>query len=317
MTTADRLRRELELLEPVDHRTLTVDLSGCEFLDTEGILTLLESFKRCSQAGRSLAVVTGTGSVARLLHVVGFDHVVPTFPTEEAAVLAVRGGGPPLPAPATGEAARADTLARWRLIEKVVDQDSPLEAVRLLTSMTALCERSEELYQERSAPATARCQFCPLFYALGGRAGDVGCQSILDPILQAVRSDNRDWARANIGGDPHHRGDAGAAGRKAPGTVAVLPGEFCCRSERAARAMERRKTMETRRSSDLFAALVTAGLLLLAAWGNALALLVAAAAALIFGWVFFRPRNPGVVLVAALARAAIAAIIVAVVHRLR
>jgi anti-anti-sigma factor len=143
-TTAVTLQRELSLLEPLDHRVVTVDLSGCEFLDAEGILTLLQSFKRRSQAARSLAAVAGAGSVARLLQVVGFGRVIPTFPTEESAVRATRGGGPPLPSPATWAVARADTLARWRLIQQALDQDSPEELLRLLTSMTALCERSED-----------------------------------------------------------------------------------------------------------------------------------------------------------------------------
>jgi len=198
LTTAGCLRRELEFLEPLDHRAPIVDLSGCEFLDVDGILTLLQSFKRRSQQGRSLAVVAGTGPVARLLHAMGFDHVVPTFHTEESAVLAARGGGPPVPAPETWEVARAGTLARWRGIQDALDQDSPEEVLRLLTSMTALCARSEELFRERSTAAIARCQFCPLFYALGGRAEDVGCQSMLNPILEAVRANNPSSARNQV-----------------------------------------------------------------------------------------------------------------------
>ena len=61
MNTAGTLRRELDLLEPLDHRVLTVDLSGCEFLDVDGILTLLESFKRRRQQGRSEADRGGEG----------------------------------------------------------------------------------------------------------------------------------------------------------------------------------------------------------------------------------------------------------------
>jgi anti-anti-sigma factor len=197
-STVGTLQRELDLLEPLAHRVLMLDLSGCEFLDADGILTLLESFKRRCEKGYSLVVVAGTGSVAHLLEVLGFDHVVTTFPSEESALLASRGGGPPLPAPATWATARADTLTRWRLIQEALDQPSPQEVLRLLTSMTALCERSEELFQERSAPATARCQFCPLFYALGGRPDDVGCQSILNPLIEAVRGNNPDSARAQV-----------------------------------------------------------------------------------------------------------------------
>jgi anti-anti-sigma factor len=198
LPTVATLQRELDLLEPLDHRVLTVDLSGCEFVDVDGILTLLHSFKRRREGGHSLIVVAGPGPVARLLQVVGFDIIVPTFPSEESAMLASRGGGPPLPAPTTWAIAREDTLARWRLIREALDQASPSEVLRLLTSVTALCERSEELFQERSAPATFRCQFCPLFYALGGREEDVGCQSTLNPLIEAVRASNPDSARAQV-----------------------------------------------------------------------------------------------------------------------
>jgi hypothetical protein len=64
--------------------------------------------------------------------------------------------------------------------------------------MFALCERSEELFQERDAPATTRCQFCPLFYALGGRPQDVGCRSVLDPLLTSIREGDRDAARVQV-----------------------------------------------------------------------------------------------------------------------
>jgi anti-anti-sigma factor len=198
LSTVATLQRELDFLEPLDHRVLTVDLSGCEFVDVDGILALLHSFKRRREGGHSLIVVAGTGSVARLLQVVGFDNIVPTFPSEASAMLASRGCGPPLPAPTTWAIAREDTLARWRLIRTALDQASPTEVLRLLTSMTALCERSEELFRERSTPASSRCQFCPLFYTLGGRPEDLGCQSILNPLIEAVRAGSPDSARAQV-----------------------------------------------------------------------------------------------------------------------
>ena len=75
--------------------------------------------------------------------------------------------------------------------------------------------------------------------------------------------------------------------------------------------------MQSQRSSSLFAALVAAGFLLLAAWGNALALLVASFLALVIGWVFFRPREARGMVLAALLGAVVAAVIVAVAKRLQ
>lgn len=196
--TAESLRRELALLEPLAHPVITVDLADCSYLDADGILTLLESLKRRREQGRRLVVVAGSGSVARLLQVVGLDWIVPVFPTEEVALLALRGGGPPMPAPPTWAAARALTVGRWRTIREALDDTPTPEVLRLLTSMTSLCDRSEELYQARSTPAGTRCQFCPLFYARGGRAEDVGCQSLLTPIIEALRAEDRDTARAQV-----------------------------------------------------------------------------------------------------------------------
>jgi hypothetical protein len=75
--------------------------------------------------------------------------------------------------------------------------------------------------------------------------------------------------------------------------------------------------MESRRSSDgFFAALVAVTLLLLTAWGNAFGLLVAAAAGLVVGWVFLRPRDGRHVALAALTGAVVAALIIIVAKHL-
>ncbi len=198
VATAEALRRELALLEPLAHPVITVDLADCSYLDVDGILTLLESLKRRREQGRRLVVVAGTGAVARLLQVVGLDWIVPVFPTEEVALLALRGGGPPLPAPPTWAAARALTAGRWRVIQDALDGAATAEVLHLLTSTTSLCDRSEELFQARSVPATARCQFCPLFHALGGQPEDGGCRSLLDPIIETLRAGDRDTARAEV-----------------------------------------------------------------------------------------------------------------------
>ena len=202
--TAEALQRELGLLEPLAHPVITVNLADCSYLDVDGILTLLASLKRRREKDRQLVVVAGTGAVARLLHVVGLDWIVPVFPTEEVAVLALRGEGPPMPAPPTWAAARALTTGRWKAIQEAIDGAPTEEVLHLLTSTTSLCDRSEELYQARSAPppaslrSCARCQFCPLFHALGGHPADVGCRSMLDPIIETLRAGDRDTARAEV-----------------------------------------------------------------------------------------------------------------------
>jgi anti-anti-sigma factor len=198
VATVEALRRELALLVSLGHPVMTVNLAGCSYLDVEGILTILQSYKRLRQEGRRLVLVGGTGRIGRLLRVMGIDWIVPVFPSEEVAMRALRGGGPHAPAPATWEAARAATVARWRAIQDALDETPHEDVLRQLTSMTALCDRAEELFQRRPGPAAARCEFCPLFYALEGRPEDLGCRSVLDPILAAVREENTQAARARV-----------------------------------------------------------------------------------------------------------------------
>ena len=76
--------------------------------------------------------------------------------------------------------------------------------------------------------------------------------------------------------------------------------------------------MEGRRSSEAFAALVAAALLLLTAWGNGLALLIASAVGLVIGWRLFsrgdRRRVPLAVLTGAVVAAAIVVLLARHVH---
>jgi anti-anti-sigma factor len=198
VATTEMLRRELALLEPLGHPVLLLDLSHCSSLDVEGILAIVDSFKRLRRNEGSLFMVTGIGPVAQLLHAVGIDYVVPAFPTEESALLALRGGGPPIPAAPTWQAARAMTLGRWRMILSILD-GAPTELVlNELISMTPLCDRSAELHREHADPEEVRCECCPLFHALGAGPEDIGCESVLRPMIEALRAGDRETARAQV-----------------------------------------------------------------------------------------------------------------------
>jgi anti-anti-sigma factor len=198
VATAESLRRELALLTSMGHSALTLNLADCTFLDVDGILTFLHAYKALRQKGSRLILVAGRGRIARLLQFMGIERFLPIFPTEETAVAAIRGGGLPEPGPATWEAARAETVVRWRSVLARLDEEPPEEVMRQLTGMTALCERSEDLFQERSTPVSARCHFCPLFHELGGQERDVGCRSVLDPMIDAVREGDKDRTKAQI-----------------------------------------------------------------------------------------------------------------------
>jgi anti-anti-sigma factor len=198
VATAEALRRELALLLPLGYPALTLNLSGCTVVDVDGILAALHAYKELRRKGARLVIVAGTGRVARLLECMGIDRVIPIFADEAEVVQALRGKPPTIPSIPDWAEARAETISRWRAFQAALGEALPEEALRHLTGMTELCERSEELFEELPAPAAARCQFCPLFYALGGRTEDLGCQSALDPIIEAVLRGDRSWAQDQV-----------------------------------------------------------------------------------------------------------------------
>jgi anti-anti-sigma regulatory factor len=208
VATAEALRREIALVDELDHPVLMLNLSACRVADSSGLLIVFQSFVRLRERGarRSaaaggrlrLVIITGARELSELLGVSGIDKLIPSFPTEEAAALSLRGWWPPLPGPRTWEEARADTIVHWKVVREALEHAPQAEALQLLTSMTGLCECAEELYQENPAPGAPRCLYCPLFHALGGAPGDVGCRSRIDPILAAVRAGDQEDARAGV-----------------------------------------------------------------------------------------------------------------------
>jgi anti-anti-sigma factor len=195
--TVTALQQELAVLEPLDHPAVTLNLCGCVSLDSDGVMAILQSYKRRRERGWQLVVVASPGRVAHVLQLVGFDRVVPVFRSEDAVGLTLRGGPLP-PAPASWAEALSETVLHWRETRQALDHAPKNEVVRLLTSMTALCERSEECFRDGSRRAAFHCEFCPLFHRLGGRPEDAGCMSMLDPIIAAVRSGDQNAARTQV-----------------------------------------------------------------------------------------------------------------------
>lgn len=195
VATAEVLRRELDLLVPLGHPAITLNLNNCTYLDVDGVLALLEAYKRLHDNARTLVLVAGRGGLSTALQTLGVDWVVPLFPTEAAAAQALRGGGPPAPAPSTWEQARQETMSVWRRACEALDSGSRGEVMQQMTGFHPLCERSEEMLQGKHVPDGIRCRLCPLFAALGGRQEDVGCISIRSPIMKALASGDVNSAR--------------------------------------------------------------------------------------------------------------------------
>jgi anti-anti-sigma regulatory factor len=196
--TVEILARELELLVELPHPVLTVDLAGCRYKELDGMLALLKTLRQLGEKDRRVVLVAGTGWMASLVGVSGIDELLPVFPNEEEAARTLRLMAPPLPMPAGWEEARANAVAYWQDIREALDLESPEEVLAYLTAMTALCERAEKRFRQRLCPATWRCQLCPLFHALGRRPHAVGCRSLQDPLIDAVRAGDRVSARALI-----------------------------------------------------------------------------------------------------------------------
>ncbi|HEU4752126.1 MAG TPA: STAS domain-containing protein [Armatimonadota bacterium] len=186
--TVPVLQHELDRLEPMQHDVITLNLSGLSFVDVDGIMLLLDACRRRQEAGFRLVFVAAPGEASHLLHTLGIDWLIPVFPSEHVAALALRGGGPPQPAPATWEEARRKTLERWDTVRSILKAGPPEKALRILTGMFGLCERSEAEFGEHGEQAHSRCQFCPLYEALGGEPRHTGCRSVLDPIIDAVQA---------------------------------------------------------------------------------------------------------------------------------
>ena len=66
MTTGDRLERAILEAEERGAATVTLDLSGVDFLDSTGLQLVLDADVRAKQAGRRLVVAAGDGEAARV-----------------------------------------------------------------------------------------------------------------------------------------------------------------------------------------------------------------------------------------------------------
>jgi len=198
VVTGEALRRELDLLVGLGHATLTLNLSECSAVDADGVLIILDTYKRLRERSRRFALVSGKGAAARVFRVLGIDRVIPVFPTETAAELALRGGSATDPAPVTWGEARSEALLMWRGILTVLEMAPADEVMRRITSSHGLCLRAKELLAARSAPADDWCSLCPLFHTLGARVEHVGCQSITQPMLEALLASDRRAAGAQV-----------------------------------------------------------------------------------------------------------------------
>ena len=63
-----------------------LDLSGCAFIDSSGVRTLLETNARALEAGLPFAIASSNGHVRRVLELTGLFDELPVFDDRSAAL---------------------------------------------------------------------------------------------------------------------------------------------------------------------------------------------------------------------------------------
>jgi anti-sigma B factor antagonist len=77
LASADSVQDELELVEATDARSIVLDLSGLQYLDSTGIRLLLSAHARSGADGDRLSLIRGSAEVQRVFELCGVAHVLP------------------------------------------------------------------------------------------------------------------------------------------------------------------------------------------------------------------------------------------------
>ncbi|MGI8330492.1 STAS domain-containing protein [Actinomadura scrupuli] len=83
--TAPEAREALAAITVTSGQQLIIDLSGLTFCDSSGIATFIAARNHALAAGADIALTGVPDRVARILHIVGLDRVLVTYPTIQAA----------------------------------------------------------------------------------------------------------------------------------------------------------------------------------------------------------------------------------------
>jgi anti-sigma B factor antagonist len=87
MYTAAELRPRLDAVENDPSAQLVVDLSETNFIDSTGLGSIVQCWRRLSRQGRTMAIVAPRGSAAAvLLEMSGLGKTLPIFETRDDAL---------------------------------------------------------------------------------------------------------------------------------------------------------------------------------------------------------------------------------------
>lgn len=95
VATASQLARPLSQAVDNGKTAVVVDLEHVTFMDSTGLMVLLNGLRRLSRKGGRLALACTNPTVLRLFEITGTDSTFTITPTREAAMAALSAGNTP------------------------------------------------------------------------------------------------------------------------------------------------------------------------------------------------------------------------------
>ena len=92
IATSPKVRELLSEASRDGDRPLVIDLTGCEFVDSTGLATLLHGAKPAQNGESNVALVCTGGEVRKLLELTAIDRTIPVYETLDSAIDAVLAG---------------------------------------------------------------------------------------------------------------------------------------------------------------------------------------------------------------------------------
>jgi anti-sigma B factor antagonist len=89
IATSPKVRELLSEAARDEDRPLVIDLTGCEFVDSTGLATLLHGAKPAQNGESNVALVCTGGEVRKLLELTAIDRTIPVYETLDSAIDAV------------------------------------------------------------------------------------------------------------------------------------------------------------------------------------------------------------------------------------
>ena len=89
IATSPKVRELLSEAARDGDRPLVIDLTGCDFVDSTGLATLLHGAKPAQNGESNVALVCTGGEVRKLLELTAIDRTIPVYETLDSAIDAV------------------------------------------------------------------------------------------------------------------------------------------------------------------------------------------------------------------------------------